>query len=401
MRSRTLVLAITTALLVGAGPAQAHGGHHPQAPQAARGGRPASEHQRLPRQPRTSGHDHAAGRRADPRRRGRVPGHAHQHLRAQNRNTLVVSAGDNIGASPLVSGLFHDEPTIEAFNAMGVDISSVGNHEFDEGSAELLRMQDGGCHPVDGCQDGDGFAGADFDYLAANVVDDDTGPHPLPPLRDPPRRRREGRLHRRRAQGHADDRHPVGRRGTHVRRRGRRDQQVHGQAQEEGRARDRRAHAPGRHRRPRSGQRLHQPDRPAGRHHRALQQGGRPLPHRPHAPGLQLRDRRQARDQRVVVRARADRRQPAHRPAHRPGRLGVGRQPDRHAGRGQGSGPDDDPQQVHHDLGADRQPPDRRLDGAAHPRSERGRRVGARRHHRRLPARGHRAAASATPWSRS
>ena len=96
-------------------------------------------------------------------------------LRKQNRNTLVVSAGDNIGASPLVSGLFHDEPTIEAFNAMGVDISSVGNHEFDEGSAELLRMQDGGCHPVDGCQDGDGFAGADFDYLAANVTDDDTG----------------------------------------------------------------------------------------------------------------------------------------------------------------------------------------------------------------------------------
>ena len=96
-------------------------------------------------------------------------------LRKQNPNTLVVSAGDNIGASPLVSGLFHDEPTIEAFNAMGVDISSVGNHEFDEGSAELLRMQDGGCHPVDGCQDGDGFAGADFDYLAANVTDDDTG----------------------------------------------------------------------------------------------------------------------------------------------------------------------------------------------------------------------------------
>ena len=58
---------------------------------------------------------------------------------------------------------------------MGVDISSVGNHEFDEGSAELLRMQNGGCHPVDGCYGGDGFDGAEFDYLAANVVDDDTG----------------------------------------------------------------------------------------------------------------------------------------------------------------------------------------------------------------------------------
>jgi 5'-nucleotidase len=58
---------------------------------------------------------------------------------------------------------------------MGVDISAVGNHESDEGSAELLRMQDGGRHPVDGCQDGDGFAGAEFDHLAANVTDDDTG----------------------------------------------------------------------------------------------------------------------------------------------------------------------------------------------------------------------------------
>ena len=66
---------------------------------------------------------------------------------------------------------------------MGVDIGSVGNHEFDEGVAELLRMQDGGCHPVDGCQDGDGFAGADFDYLAANVVDDGTGRRSSRPTR--------------------------------------------------------------------------------------------------------------------------------------------------------------------------------------------------------------------------
>ncbi len=90
-------------------------------------------------------------------------------LRAQNPYTITVSAGDNIGASPLLSGYFHDEPSIEALNALGLDIASVGNHEFDEGYQELLRMQNGGCHPTDGCQDGDGFAGADFQYLSANV----------------------------------------------------------------------------------------------------------------------------------------------------------------------------------------------------------------------------------------
>lgn len=91
-------------------------------------------------------------------------------LRALNPNTAVVSAGDMIGATPLLSALFHDEPTIEAFNQIGLDFNAVGNHEFDEGVTELLRMQNGGCHPVDGCLDGDGFAGASFKYLAANVV---------------------------------------------------------------------------------------------------------------------------------------------------------------------------------------------------------------------------------------
>ena len=56
-------------------------------------------------------------------------------------------------------------------NSLGLDVTSVGNHEFDEGVTELLRLQNGGCHPVDGCQDGDGFAGADYPILAANVVD--------------------------------------------------------------------------------------------------------------------------------------------------------------------------------------------------------------------------------------
>jgi 5'-nucleotidase len=98
-----------------------------------------------------------------------------KNLRALNPNTVVVSAGDMIGASPLLSALFHDEPTIEAFNQIGLDFNAVGNHEFDEGATELLRMQNGGCHPVDGCQDGDDFAGASFQFLAANVVRKDNG----------------------------------------------------------------------------------------------------------------------------------------------------------------------------------------------------------------------------------
>lgn len=89
---------------------------------------------------------------------------------AENPNSIVVSAGDLIGASPLVSSLFHDEPTIEAMNAMNLDVTSVGNHEFDEGWPEILRMKRGGCHPRDGCQDGDGFSGARFQYLSANVI---------------------------------------------------------------------------------------------------------------------------------------------------------------------------------------------------------------------------------------
>jgi len=96
-------------------------------------------------------------------------------LRSTNPRTVVVSAGDMIGASPLLSALFHDEPTIEAFNQIGIDYNAVGNHEFDEGVTELQRMQNGGCHPVDGCQDGDPFAGANFQFLAANVVRKDNG----------------------------------------------------------------------------------------------------------------------------------------------------------------------------------------------------------------------------------
>ena len=107
-------------------------------------------------------------------------------LRAQSvaadRSTLTVAAGDLIGASPLVSAAFHDEPAIEEMNALGLQISSVGNHEFDEGVTELKRIQRGGCHPVDGCLDGDGYNGAKFQYLAANVTDKQTQLPILPPF---------------------------------------------------------------------------------------------------------------------------------------------------------------------------------------------------------------------------
>jgi 5'-nucleotidase len=103
-------------------------------------------------------------------------------LRTANSNTLFVGSGDLIGASPLTSGLFHDEPAIETLNAMGMSVSGVGNHEFDEGIPELFRMLNGGCHPVDGCQDGDGFTGAFFQYLAANVIVGRTQNTLLPPF---------------------------------------------------------------------------------------------------------------------------------------------------------------------------------------------------------------------------
>ncbi|WP_326563365.1 bifunctional metallophosphatase/5'-nucleotidase [Micromonospora peucetia] len=102
--------------------------------------------------------------------------------RAEGRGTTTVGAGDLIGATPLVSAAFHDEPTIELMDEIGLDISSVGNHEFDEGVDELIRINKGGCHPVDGCQDGDGFAGAKFTYLAANTVSKKTGLPILPPI---------------------------------------------------------------------------------------------------------------------------------------------------------------------------------------------------------------------------
>lgn len=94
-------------------------------------------------------------------------------LRARNPNTLVISAGDLISASPLVSAAFLDEPTILAMNLIGLDFNAVGNHEFDRGRAELLRMQNGGCEQLavrTPCALDPDFPGARFRFLAANVV---------------------------------------------------------------------------------------------------------------------------------------------------------------------------------------------------------------------------------------
>src|SRR3954463_9855671 len=98
-----------------------------------------------------------------------------KQLRAGRKNSVFVAAGDLIGASPFLSAMFHDEPTIEALSLMGLQIAAVGNHEFDEGKDELLRMQSGGCHPVDGCQGPHRFEGAKFHYLAASTIEQSSG----------------------------------------------------------------------------------------------------------------------------------------------------------------------------------------------------------------------------------
>jgi 5'-nucleotidase len=104
-----------------------------------------------------------------------------RQLRDGHKNNIFVAAGDLIGASPLLSAMFHDEPTIESLSMMGLAISSVGNHEFDQGKDELLRMQNGGCHPTDKCQGPHPFPGASFHYLAASTIDKSTGKTIFPP----------------------------------------------------------------------------------------------------------------------------------------------------------------------------------------------------------------------------
>jgi 5'-nucleotidase len=104
-------------------------------------------------------------------------------LRAGNTNTLVISSGDAIGGSPLASAFFRDEPAIELMNLMKVDINVVGNHEFDKGLRELNRIVGGGCSldtsdpSLSSCASSTrSYAGAKFNFLAANVVGTDSKP---------------------------------------------------------------------------------------------------------------------------------------------------------------------------------------------------------------------------------
>ncbi|MFD2468149.1 bifunctional metallophosphatase/5'-nucleotidase [Amycolatopsis silviterrae] len=103
-----------------------------------------------------------------------------KQLEAQVRNSMVLSSGDNVGASPVISALFHDEPTMDFLNDLGVKASVVGNHEFDEGYQELLRMQLGGCNKTDGCQFRKSYDGARFPLLGSNVYFDNGLPALLP-----------------------------------------------------------------------------------------------------------------------------------------------------------------------------------------------------------------------------
>jgi len=103
-----------------------------------------------------------------------------RQLRGQAPNSLLYSVGDNWGSSPIESALFHDEPTVDLLNMMGVDAASVGTHELDEGFGEFRRMQTGGCHTVDGCQFESEYAGARFPMLAANMTFADGTPATLP-----------------------------------------------------------------------------------------------------------------------------------------------------------------------------------------------------------------------------
>ena len=110
-----------------------------------------------------------------------------RQLRAGHDHSLTVAAGDLIGGSTFTSGVFHDEPAVETLDAMKLNVSGVGNHEFDEGVRELKRMQFGGCHPVEGCFQKDAagndivYPGAKYKYLAANVVNEKSGKTALPP----------------------------------------------------------------------------------------------------------------------------------------------------------------------------------------------------------------------------
>lgn len=98
-------------------------------------------------------------------------------VRAKYPNNVVVSAGDMISASQIASSIFLDEPAIGVMNRIGVEFNAVGNHEFDRGREELLRMQNGGCaqHTARKPCRIEPFKGANFKYLAASTRTEEGG----------------------------------------------------------------------------------------------------------------------------------------------------------------------------------------------------------------------------------
>jgi len=103
-----------------------------------------------------------------------------RQLRGQADHSVLYSTGDTWGSSPLESAMFHDEPTVELLNDLDLTAAGLGNHEFDNGAAELRRLRDGGCHPEEGCRYGEAFDGADFPLLASNITTDTGEPAALP-----------------------------------------------------------------------------------------------------------------------------------------------------------------------------------------------------------------------------
>jgi 5'-nucleotidase len=186
-----ILLALLAALALAAAPAQAHDNH---------GHDPHGRHDQPPTRPRTVDlqvlgindlHGNLEPSLVSTKAAGGVAylgSYLAQAKAADPKGTIIAHAGDTVGASPLISSWFHDEPTIQATNLLGLDVGTVGNHEFDEGGPEMLRLIRGG-HRNDGKQFKDGvdtsdpnFGGADYPYISANVTYADTGRHVLPPF---------------------------------------------------------------------------------------------------------------------------------------------------------------------------------------------------------------------------
>ena len=101
-------------------------------------------------------------------------------LRTQRKNQVFVAAGDLIGASPQMSSLLKDEPTLSALDQLGLLVTSLGNHELDRGIPELLRKTRGECASGSGTCAWPEFKRPGFPYLAANMFEIESGKRLLP-----------------------------------------------------------------------------------------------------------------------------------------------------------------------------------------------------------------------------